>query len=213
MMPARKIPLFDLGNVIVKLDFTPFLDWLTERSSSKDRAQAVAVLSSSLTHDFELGKIRPEEFVRRMSGLYSAEFTVEEAERAYCSIFSGLVPGMPELLRELALKGPVYCLSNTNEVHLSWLERNMPECLGSFTRVFASHELQERKPDTGIYQTVAKALQAKPSDIVFFDDLAANVEGARRAGLTAHLFTDTASAREVLKGIEGSGDNRAHGGT
>ena len=212
MKRSRKIPLFDLGNVIVKVDFGPFLSWLTERSAAKDPRLAEAVLRSSLFYDFEFGNIGREEFARRLSALYTAEFTVEEAEHAFCSIFPGLVPGMPELLRELAQEGPVYCLSNTNEVHLSWLRRHLPECLESFTRIFASHEMHERKPYPGIYRTVAETLQSHPGDIIFFDDVPANVTGAESAGLRAHLFTDTATVREVLKGIEGSGDNRAHGG-
>jgi HAD superfamily hydrolase (TIGR01509 family) len=213
MKPARKIPLFDLGNVVVKVDFAPFTAWLTERSASKNPSHALAIVQSSLWLDFEFGRIGREEFARRLSTMFEAEFTVEEVEHAFCAIFPGLVPGMPQLLRELAQRGPVFCLSNTNEVHLSWLRRQWPESLESFTRVFASHEMNQRKPDPGIYLHVAEALQVRPRDVVFFDDVEANVAGAKRAGFDAHLFSDTASVREVLKGIEGSGDNRAHGGT
>jgi HAD superfamily hydrolase (TIGR01509 family) len=201
MIARRMIPLFDLGNVIVKVDFSPFLSWLTAQSASKDRAHAQSVLKSSLFYDFEFGKVKGPEFARILASLYSAEFSAQEAEAAFCSIFPGLVPGMVELLGELARRGPVYCLSNTNEVHLDWLRHNLPECLSSFTRVFASHEMHERKPHPQIYRNVAAALSAAPEEIVFFDDLPENVAGAEKIGMRAHLFTEAGAAREALKGI------------
>ena len=45
-MKKRAIPLFDLGNVIVKVDFGSFLGWLTARSHSGDRAKAEAFWSA-----------------------------------------------------------------------------------------------------------------------------------------------------------------------
>lgn len=198
---SRQIPLFDLGNVIVKVDFSPFLAWLTARSRSKDRRRAEAVLTSRAWYDLELGRISREEFARELSEAYQAEFTVKDCESAFCSIFPGLVPGMVELLRDLRKSGPVYALSNTNEVHLEWLRINLPESLDGFTKVFASHELQLRKPDRQIYEEAARSIGVGPSRLIFFDDVEANVQGARAAGLEAHLFTDTGLARERLKGI------------
>lgn len=207
MRERAPIPLFDLGNVIVKVDFSPFVNWLAARSADKDLARARDVLQSSLISDFESGNMSREEFARRLSAMVSADFTMREAEDAFCSIFPGLVPGMVELLRELSDAGPVYCLSNTNEVHLDWLRRHLPECIGAFTKVFASHQMGERKPNPGIYRSVAEALDAPPGRIVFFDDLPANVEGAACAGMRAHLFQEAGGVRHVLKGNLVSGDN------
>lgn len=208
----RPIPLFDLGNVIVKVDFNPFVSWLTEKSVHGDPEKARALLRSSLFSDLEFGHIGREEFSRRLRGLHGAEFTQEELEERFCAIFPGEVEGMVELLGELAAEGPVYCLSNTNEIHLEWLRERRPELLRPFTRVFASHEVRARKPYPGIYRGVADSLGVSPAHLVFFDDLAANVEGARRAGLEAHLFLEAGQVRSRLKPNQGMDDNRGHGG-
>jgi len=197
-MPPR-IPLFDLGNVIIRVDFEPFLSWLAERSSSGSREQAGTVLNSSLFFEYEFGNISREQFASGLAVLFGASISLPELEERFCAIFPGPVEGIEELLAELAAEGPLYALSNTNELHLEWLRRNHSGLMGKFTKIFASHELRARKPSVGIYRDVAGELGVPASSLVFFDDLEANVEGARRAGLEAHLFRETGQARAVLK--------------
>jgi len=198
----QRIPLFDLGNVVIQVNFTPFLTWLAERSESKSLEKAGAVLRSSLFYDYEFGSISRVQFTHRLIALYRADFTQAELERHFCDIFPGPVEGIEALLQELVASGPVYALSNTNEMHLKFLLRRFPEIMGKFTRIFASHELGARKPYPGIYRNVSDALQVAPASLIFFDDLPANVEGASRAGLEAYLFTDTATAGGILKGTK-----------
>ncbi len=195
----KPIPLFDLGNVVVKVDFSPFFSWLTERSEFHDLEKARGVVHSSLWSDFEFGDLSREQFAARLKATYRAEFTQNELEESFCAIFPSAVEGMVELLGELASRGPVYCLSNTNVIHLSWLKAHRPEVLRYFTRVFTSFELRQRKPFPAIYNSVAEELRVNPAEIVFFDDLGANVEGALSAGLDAHLFSDTGQVRQILK--------------
>lgn len=69
----KKTPLLDLGNVVVKVDFKPFLSWLAERSGSGDPERHRGLLSSSLFYDFEFGNIGRDEFAKRVGRLYKAE--------------------------------------------------------------------------------------------------------------------------------------------
>lgn len=105
---------------------------------------------------------------------------------------------MEEALRELAASGPVYCLSNTNEIHLEHCRREYP-VLTHFTQIFASHEMRRRKPYPGIYRDVAANLGKQPEELVFFDDVHANVKGAVRAGLDAYVFEGVTDFRTQLK--------------
>ena len=150
-MTAHPVPLFDLGNVVIKVEWGPFLAWLTENSEARDPLRAKAFLQSSLFYDFEFGNIGRAEFAQRTAVLFKAGFTQAEFERRFCDIFPSPVPEMPELLYELAKEGPIYGLSNTNEVHLSWIREKYPELLSPFTRFFASHEMRRRKPYPVIY--------------------------------------------------------------
>lgn len=203
---GRKTPLLDLGNVVVKVDFSPFLSWLAEKSGSGDPAGHRVLLSSSLFYDFEFGNIGRAEFARRVGRMCGAELGSAELEERFCAIFPGLVEGMGEALAELAASGPVHCLSNTNEIHLEFCRKKFPE-LAHFTRIFASHELRKRKPYPGIYRDVARELGLPPGEIVFFDDVQSNVQGAVRAGLEAHLFDGVEGLRARLKDSGKRDDN------
>jgi HAD superfamily hydrolase (TIGR01509 family) len=196
-----KTPLLDLGNVILKVDFNPFLDWLKERAGPANQERAAAFLTSSLFFDFEFGSIGRVDFARRLSDLYGTTFSVADIEHHFCNIFPGPVEGMDALVREMLAEGPVYALSNTNEIHLDWLHVHYP-LVKEFTKLYASHEIHMRKPYPGIYQAVADDIGIDPRDIVFFDDIHANVQGAIKAGLEAHVFSSAEEMSAVLKSFK-----------
>jgi FMN phosphatase YigB (HAD superfamily) len=54
------------------------------------------------------------------------------------------------------------------------------------------------KPDIAIYRHHALTFGLTPEHTLFFDDSAANVEGARKAGWQAEQFTDPAGMRRDL---------------
>jgi putative hydrolase of the HAD superfamily len=196
----KRTPLLDLGNVVVQVDFQPFLRWLAEKAGHSGTEQVSALLRSSLFYDLEFGHISRAEFVRRVGGLYGAKLPAAELEERFCAIFPGLVEGIEPLMEELAAEGPLYCLTNTNEIHLSYIRENFP-VMKKFTRVFASHEMGRRKPYPGIYRDVARELNLDPRSLVFFDDVHANVKGALRAGLEAHVFEGVEGMRARLAGL------------
>lgn len=198
----NRTPLLDLGNVVVQVDFDPFLRWLAAKAGHENTEKAAGLLRSSLFYDFEFGNISRAEFTRRVGLLFGASFPALELEENFCSIFPGLVEGAEACLEELSAAGPVYCLTNTNEIHLSYIRERFP-VMDKFTRVFASHEMGRRKPYPGIYRDVAHELNLEPRSIVFFDDVHANVKGALRAGLEAHVFEGVEGLRARLSQVEG----------
>lgn len=200
----RKIPLLDLGNVVIHVDFSPFVGWLAEKSG-KSPEELKRLFSSSLFFDLEFGHLTREEFARRLSLWCGADLDQRELEHEFCAIFPAVVEGMEDLLQELASEGPVYCLSNTNEIHLQYLLGRFP-IMQHFTKIFASHEIHKRKPYPGVYQAVADELGLQPSAMVFFDDLPQNVDGALRAGLEAFVFKGVEPMRLQLKDFQEMGD-------
>lgn len=193
----KRTPLLDLGNVVVQVDFQPFLSWLSAKAGHAGNEQVAGLLRSSLFYDFEFGHISRAEFSRRVGRLYKADFPAAELEERFCAIFPGLVEGIEPLMEELAAAGPIYCLTNTNEIHLDFIRAHFP-VMEKFTRVFASHEMGRRKPYPGIYRDVAHELGLEPRELLFFDDVHANVQGALRAGLEAHVFEGVEGMRARL---------------
>jgi putative hydrolase of the HAD superfamily len=59
-----------------------------------------------------------------------------------------------------------------------------------FDACVLSHEAGVRKPDASAFELAAERLGLRPTDCAFVDDFVSNVDGARRAGLTAHLHRE-----------------------
>jgi len=64
-----------------------------------------------------------------------------------------------------------------------------------------SHECGLLKPDPGSYALVCDRLGVEPGAVAFLDDLEANVDGARRAGLHGVLYRDNAQAIGEIEGL------------
>jgi len=93
---------------------------------------------------------------------------------------------------------PGACFSNTNELHWThqrdaWRLREM------FQHTFVSHEMGLVKPDPEAFLHVIEALGCAPDRVLFLDDNALNVDGARAVGIDAHRADGVDAAREILR--------------
>lgn len=64
-----------------------------------------------------------------------------------------------------------------------------------------SHEVGLAKPDPAAYELATRRLGVRPPEVLFLDDVAANVEAARDFGWHAVLHTDTATSIRELDRI------------
>lgn len=64
-----------------------------------------------------------------------------------------------------------------------------------------SHEVGLAKPDARIYSLTARRLEVEPQEVVFLDDVQANVDAARAAGWHAVLHVDTPTSIRELEAI------------
>ena len=68
-----------------------------------------------------------------------------------------------------------------------------------FEGAVVSAEIGMLKPHEGIFRHLIDSFGLAPAETVFFDDVQANVDGARRVGLQARLFTTSAQCEQDLR--------------
>ena len=73
--------------------------------------------------------------------------------------------------------------------------------LGHFREIYLSSTIGLRKPDAAAYDHVVKAIGVPASRIVFFDDSADNIAGARARGLTAVHVTSPDDVAKALAAL------------
>jgi len=133
--------------------------------------------------------------------LLGVELSDAQFLEGWNKIFAGEMPGIAQLLERAAQRLPLYAFSNTNGAHAEHFSQAYADVLGHFREIFLSSSIGLRKPDAAAYDHVVKAIGVPAQRIVFFDDLAENIEGARARGLKAvHVKSaaDVAAALEAL---------------
>jgi putative hydrolase of the HAD superfamily len=97
------------------------------------------------------------------------------------------------LLEKLAPKYPLFLLSNTNELHVPVVRQRLAKLTvkpleAYFTKVYFSHDLGLRKPNSEIFEFVCRENNLNLSTTLFIDDSIQHIEGAKKCGLqTLHL--------------------------
>jgi putative hydrolase of the HAD superfamily len=117
------------------------------------------------------------------------------------AIFIGEMPGIAPLLARAARRLPLYALSNTNPPHIAHFSKIHADLLGHFRELYLSSTIGLLKPDAAAYDHVVKAIGAPASRIVFFDDLADNIAGARAYGLQAVHVKSSEDVAQALAAL------------
>jgi glucose-1-phosphatase len=196
-----KVLLFDLGNVIINVDFAKAINVWSDYAGVNPE-----ILKSQFSFDtsyerHERNEITGTEYFASLRTLLGIHLTDSQLEEGWNAIYLGEVTGIQSLLKQAKQSFPLYVFSNTNPTHWAYASRHYADVLSLFEKVFTSSDLKKRKPHKEAFEAVVKDIGVKAETILFFDDLLENVAGARAAGLqTVHVKTaeDTKWALESL---------------
>ncbi|GAA1748996.1 HAD family hydrolase [Agromyces humatus] len=109
-------------------------------------------------------------------------------------------PGTLRVLDALVAGGTrLALLSNAGADFAGWLRHGSFAPL--FERVFVSGELGLVKPEPEIYRHAMAELGIEPADLLFVDNRAENVAGARAVGGDGHVFADASELEAWLRGL------------
>lgn len=114
------------------------------------------------------------------------------------------------LLVEIVGSENLYILSNCQRESFKAYQRIYPDLFALFPEehVFLSAEQGTSKYSTDIFEKFCAQYQLKPSEVLFFDDVAANCERAASVGIEALLYSPDAPAVKDfvahLKEVKGS---------
>ncbi|MGB6252803.1 MAG: HAD-IA family hydrolase [Bradyrhizobium sp.] len=193
--------LFDLGRVVLDLDFNRTLGLWAGHAGCEPASLRERFLRDKLYRRHEKGEISDEAFFAGLRSSLGVELSDAQFIEGWNAIFIGEMPGINQLLARAAKRLPLYAFSNTNAPHVAYFSGQYAEVLGHFRQVFVSSSIGLRKPDAEAYDHVVRAIGVPANRIVFFDDLAENIEGARQRGLRGVLVNspeDVARALEAL---------------
>ena len=185
--------VFDLGGVLVDLDFKAAINGLQKAGFANVKEQLLAFDRDGIFQKFELGEMTADEFRTAIRENSTVTLTDEEVDTLWNSMLLEVPRKKLELILELRGKYMVYLLSNTNSIHWDYVCNNAFNYRGFrvndyFEETFLSFEMHLAKPDKAIFEKVLHEANLLPEETLFIDDSEANCKAAEELGIHAHHY-------------------------
>ena len=193
---AFRAMLFDCDGVLQR----PSNDWRTELAGLLDTRDEVAV--ATFFEDVRLAEAPTmdgsQDFAERLQDVLD-RWQVSAPVAEVLPIWQQLAvdPQMLAAARELRASG-LFCALATNQhtQRAAYMRREL-RYERDFDPCFYSCEIGVAKPDPAYFVLAVDRLGLEPHQVLFIDDVLANVEGARSAGLIAEHFARDAGRAEL----------------
>lgn len=189
--------LFDLGGVIININYQLTIDALQKLASRHVGDYYKGLHGGSFFDEFERGHISAAQFRNELRDKLEIVATDAELDKAWNAMLLDLPQCRLDFIKSLHGKFTTFLFSNTNEIHYAAIQKI---CEGNggfeafencFEKDYYSFKVGARKPDVEAYYKVLAASGLKADETLFVDDNLQNVEGARLAGMCAmHLKPD-----------------------
>lgn len=182
--------VFDFGGVLLDIDYQKTYTALSELLNIEFNINSITPEMTTVLADFETGKINIETFLWNIQRLAKNEVPIGQAViKAWNAMLLGWNPSKFNFLLSLRQRYKVYLLSNTNELHLDWVLRDLKTKHEIndfdnrfFDKTFYSHIIGLKKPDREIFEFVTNDLNLDVQKTLFIDDLLPNIEAASHYG-------------------------------
>lgn len=205
-MANYKNIIFDLGNVIINIDFQLTYEAFAKLGDTDILSVLKKFEEQKVFIRFEKGEMSAEE----MRNLVRKEFnkpslTDKDIDDAWNALLLDIPEERIDLLLALRGKYKLYLLSNTNITHIKEVNKILFKTSGFsklndlFDEVFYSYEMGLIKPDKEIYEAVLQKRKLKAADCIFLDDNLHNVQGAESVGIRSVQVTKDYSVIDILK--------------
>ena len=207
-MANIKVLVFDLGGVVVELDFKPFIDKVLSKSPYYNDQKKIFFLMEfwKEVEIFDKGLISEEEFYRLACNKLSVrKISKIEFYEAFNSVMSRANEEVIDVIKKLRAlhRFKIIALSNVNKTHIDHAiqKKNFLVFLKLFDEMIFSYEVHMIKPEPEIFQYTIKKAGCRPEEIAFIDDNLTNINAARKLGIVGIHFANLKNLIEELKKV------------
>ncbi len=182
--------IFDLGNVIVDIDFNRVMGVWSDYSRIPLANLQKSFVMGEAFHRHERGQISDEDFAAAVCQEMALPLSFDQFAAGWQAVFVALRPEVISIMKQLREQGHrVVVLSNTNRLHTHFWPGEYPQIAEAADKIYLSQEMGMRKPDAEIYLKLLETEGVSADRAVFFDDNADNIKGAQAVGIASILVT------------------------
>lgn len=183
--------IFDLGGVLINLNQELTINAFQKLFPTHFNEIQTQLKQNSWLEKFETDEISSTEFVEFFQH-FDSSISIEKIITAWNSMLLDIPKERIELIQTLTKKYNVYLLSNTNNIHLSFINnyvsstfkfKNLDEL---FIKAYYSHQIGLRKPNKAIFEFVLTDAQLIAEETLFIDDSLEHINSAQALGIKTH---------------------------
>jgi FMN phosphatase YigB (HAD superfamily) len=194
IMAQTKNIIFDLGGVLLDLDFQKTIDAFEELGLQDFGDMFSQFTADALFRKLETGHLSEADFYAAVRKRTIKKITEVEIDHAWNALILDFRTESLALLEKLSAQYKLYLLSNTNSIHLKYFKELLTKQTGKplldeyFIKAWYSKEVGLRKPGAEIFEFVLKDEKLIAAETLFIDDTYLNIETAQKLGFKTHLL-------------------------
>lgn len=197
-----KTIIFDLGRVIVDVNDTETAKALMKYTRKGQASIYLTIFCSKHYENFTLGRITPSEFYAAVKKEMKLTCRFAKFKFIWNNIFAKRQKVERLINRLKKSKYTLILLSDTNKLHFEFILKHYP-IIKEFDDVVVSYKHNCMKPSKKIFLIALKRAKelakAEPSECLYFDDIAKNIESAKELGINAVQFS---SYKDLISAVK-----------
>ncbi|UCD02362.1 MAG: HAD family phosphatase [Promethearchaeota archaeon] len=200
-----KAIIFDLGGVLMYLDFSNFYNIVISQSPLNKPQTPIMLEFFRQSDIYHQGNMTDDEFYQLACDLLQVcMLNQSEFFDAFNSIISGLNLEIIEVVKKIrdSNQYKLLVLSNVNSSHWNYILNKKWDFINYFDELILSHEIHSIKPNSKIFEYAIQKAGCKPEQIVFIDDGLNNIRSAKELGIIAIKYTTTEELIDELKRLK-----------
>lgn len=205
-MGTIKNIVFDLGGVLIDLDHHQAVRRFEEIGVEDAGELLDPYEQKGFFLELENGKIDTDTFCRKLREHTGKPLSYDQIRYAWMGFIADVPQYKLDFLLELRKKYKVYLLSNTNPIIQSWARSEAFTPAGRpisayFDKMYTSYEAGATKPDAAIFDRMIKDAPLTPSETLFVDDGASNIQIGQKLGFHTYRPENAEDWREAVLDI------------
>jgi HAD superfamily hydrolase (TIGR01509 family) len=189
--------IFDLFGVLVAFDDALVYDRIAQRCAEPEK---IAEHLFNLVSEPNLirGRTELQQLHSQLVRDIRLNVSLEKFEAIWLASYSEPMPGMRELLRQLARQCRLVLLSNVDPYYWPTVEASIPELHGFHAKVL-SFQQGVAKPESQAFERAVAASGIAVEHCYFIDDKSENIGAAEELGLAGHAFQSCRELKTALR--------------
>ncbi|HEA67484.1 MAG TPA: hypothetical protein ENI07_11775 [Desulfobacterales bacterium] len=195
----KPVIALDSGKVLIDFDYAILINRLSELSGRLIESGALSKMEE-INASMQRGELAWAQAIK----ILNRSLCISVSEKEWIDLYNGVltheIVRMREVLSDLKKTYRLVALSNTDEIHWSYLLKTFP-IYALLDGWIVSHQEKVVKPGPAIYRIFMKRYCNNGFPAFFTDDMPENVEMARKLGWRAEIFVDAEHFIQHIKSI------------